>query len=378
MGPTQNDNLEETPKPQSEMSGVAAPGLISTLPVKKSKKGLLIGLIAAGVLIVALASSAAAYTFIHNNPDKAVADALEKFFTAKSMEVQGTMDVTSKSGTSTSKITVNFNGAKDATGQAVGDQTVTVASGGKDMTLKIHTANSKDSVYVKLEDVKKLIENAFSADSSTAASLEQYYGKLIDKVDNKWVVIKYSELDALTNGSVKGSQVTCVMDQMDKLQNDATTQKELRKAYDDNRFLKVESKGSDTDGNHYVLTTDAEKAKTYGKALKDTAFFKAVDDCLNGQMTKSVESPNKTTNTTEETPVVELWVDGWSHNPNKMAISFKNKTSESKIEFKSKFNTNPKLSLPSGQTTINDIKDELQNLQDMVQQEDLPGSPGVY
>lgn len=341
-----------------------APQQPAVLPVKKSKKGLIIGLVSAGVLVLGIASSALAYTFVYNNPDNAVADAFMKMFTAKSAEMTGTVSIKTQG---TGDIKVGFSGMADQSGQEMIDQTITLTVSGQDITIKTHFAASKDSVYVKIDDLNVLIDKIYGADSVTAQDVKDYFDSFISKIDSKWVVLKYSDLDSLTSGAVKGSQVTCVVDQMNKLKTDSKVQNEIKDAYNKNRFIKVESKGSDGDGNRYSLTVDETKSKDFGKKLQDTQLFKGINDCTGGQMNKTVDdSSSDVSDVSSGDVTLDMWVDGWSHNPNKILMTVKSGSGEFTMELKPKLNTNPKVTIPTGQTTIDDLKTEIESVQEQM------------
>lgn len=348
------------PQPPQQFPNV--PQQQVALPIKKSKKGLIIGLVSAGVLALAFTSAFLVYAFVYNSPDSVVTDAFMKMFTAKSSEMTGTLSVKTSG---TENVKVGFSGMTDESGQEIVDETITLKGPGQDMTIKTHVAMSKDSVYVKIDDLNALIDKSLGAGSAESDAVKDYYGNLISKIDSKWVVLKYSDLDSLSSGAIKGSQVTCVLDQMNKLKTDSKVQNEIKDAYLKNKFLKVEGKGSDSDGNRYALTVDTEKSKNFGKSVRDTQLFKGLNDCTGGQISKSADDSSSTNTDTSAGDVsLDMWVDSWSHNPNKIVLAIKTGSTEVSMEIKLKLNTNPKVTIPTGQTTINDIKTEIESIQE--------------
>lgn len=349
----------ETPQPQGVFPNQTAPA--PQLPVKKSKKGLIIGLIAGGAVLLALVISGLVYALVYNNPENAVVDAFTKAISAKSGSATGTASIKSDSTT----FKVDFSSATNESGQSAGDATVTITADGKDYTLKGHYAGTKDEVYVKVDDVKSVLEGILGSEYSDM--IDMYYGSLLDKVDGKWVVIKQSDLEELSSGSVDSKESQCIQTEIGKLQSDASVRNEVMDVYKKHPLFTIESKGSDSDGNHYTLTpVENDKAKEFANTLVETTFFKALDDCtstdLKSEFTNSSDSSSSSSTATGS---LDVWVDGWSHTLNKVTLSVKdddNKT-EVTLDVNTKFNNNPAVTIPTGATTVDDLKSEIEKIQ---------------
>lgn len=364
MGPEQKPQETAPVKTtvQSVSGGAVNPAQSApaVLPTKKSKKGLVIGLISAGVVALGLIGGWVTYAFVYNSPENAVLDALSKVVTAKSGEFTGTM--TTKSDGSTTKL--SFSSATNEAGQSYVEETMTVTSEGKDYVFKINTAGTKDSVLVKLNDLRTLIDQSLATDPESKQAIDEFYGPLLDKVDNKWVEIKMSDLDSLTNGAIKGSQVTCLRDNMAKITTDSGVKNELSDVYAKHKFLTVESKGSDSMGNRYALKIDETKVKDYAKAMVETKYFKAMDKCVDGSLQKLVDSAkqSQSSGSNDPAPTIEVWVDGWSHNLNKVTMTSKTDSSEVNMEMLPKIGTNPKVTIPKSETSVDEVKNEIENI----------------
>lgn len=329
------------------------------LPVKKSKKGLIIGLIAAGVVVLGLASAGVVYALVYNNPDTAVIDAFSKAMAAKSSTVTGSATLKSQG----SAVKMDLSTASNEAGQGSADATVTLTASGKDYTLKGHVAGTKDEVYVKLDDLRSVIEGALGAEY--ADMIDTYYGSLLNKIDGKWVVIKQSDIDELSSGSVNDKETQCIQSEVAKLQSDASVRDEVMNVYKKNPLFTVTSKGSDADGNHYSLVpVSDEKAKNFMNAVVETKFFKALDDCTSSDLKKEVtDSSSSSSSSSKATGSLEVWVDGWSHNLKKFQLNVKDDETELTSEFKTTFNNNPAITLPKADTTVDDLKSEIEKIQ---------------
>jgi hypothetical protein len=330
------------------------------LPVKKSRKGLIISLIAAGVVVLGLAAGGIVYAFVYNSPENVVVDAFSKVLTAKSGSSTGTIAIKSQD----SSIKVDMSTATNASSQASVDATVTITASGKDYTLKGHFAGTKDEFYVKLDDLRSVINGALGEEYSSL--IDTYYGSLLNKIDGKWVAIKQSDLDSLTSGSVTTKETQCMQDEVAKLQTDASLRNELTNVYKKNPLFTIESKGSDSDGNHYKLTpVSSDKAKSFLAAMVETKFVKALDDCTSSDLKSSLTDGVKDeTSSTKATGSLDIWIDGWSHSLNKVSLNVKDETTEITTEIKTKFNNNPTVTIPKGETTIDDLKSEISSLQE--------------
>lgn len=347
--PAEVSSASETP------AGPAAP----QLPVKKSKKGLIIGLIAAGVVVLSLVTATLVYALVYNSPENAVVDAFSKAMTAKSGSVKGAATIKSQD----SSFKLDINSLSNEAGQNATDVTGTITTSGKDYTGKGHFAGTKNEYYIKLDDLRTLINGALGAEYSDM--IDTYYGSLLDKIDGKWVVIKQSDLDELSSGSVSSKESQCVQDELTKLQTDASLRKELTDVYRKNPLFTITSKGSDADGNHYSLVpVSDDKAKNFITALVETKFFKAVDDCTSSDLKKELTDSSSSSSSSKATGSLEVWVDGWSHNLKKFQFNIKDSETELTSEFKTTFNNNPAVTLPKADTTVDDLKSEIQKIQD--------------
>lgn len=351
-----------TPAPEQPMpaEGASPQETLPQLPVKKSKKGLIIGLIIAVAVLVVLGIGAAVYALVYNNPQNAVIDAFTKAMSATSGSMTGVVSVKEQDTT----VKVALSGATNTSEQAMLDATVTISTGGKDYVLKGHFVGTKDAAYVKLDDLKSVITNVLGSEYSDV--IDTYYGSLLKKVDGKWVVVKQSDVSDLSSGSVNTEETQCVQTEVAKLRTDKSLQNELKSVYEKNPLFTITSKGSDASGNHYSLTpAGGDSAKNFTNALVETTFFKSLDNCtstdLKKQLTDGATSEESSSSTA--TGTFDVWVDGWSHNLNKIAFSVKDDNTEMTGELYLKFNNNSAITVPTGETTVDELKTEIQKIQ---------------
>lgn len=361
----------------ADMTGVTPPHA-EPVATKKSKKGLVIGLIAGGVVLLGLLAGILVYALVYNKPENVVFDAFANALSAKSGEARGTASIKS-TAPGGSDIDIEFTMASNQSNEASGNLIFKVASGDKKATFKTDFAGNDDKLFFKLNNLKESVKEIFGAE--IADLFMEYYKDLVTKLDNKWVVITKSEIENLSEDSTSNKESVCMQEQLAKLRTDADVRKEVLDVYKKHPFLKVESKGSDKDGNRYKLTLNEDKANDFGKALVDTKFFKAVDDCTKEDLKKSMEKSSPSSSSSSKTEgSVEIWVDGFSHNLNRVVVNVDGKEEsgsvKTNIDVRTKFNTNPVVNMPKADTTLDDIKTEIEDLQEQLSPRVAPS--GVY
>lgn len=393
MGPNNQPSTPESTPPQTEiperpvpaesnmpadMTGVTPPR-VEPVATKKSKKGLIIGLIAGGVVLLGLIAGILVYALVYNKPENVVFDAFANALSAKSGEVKGSVSI--KSATSGTDIDVEFTMATNQSNEASGNLTFKVAFGDKKATFKTDFAGNDDKVFFKINNLKQSVQDVFGEE--VADMFMEYYKDLVTKLDNKWVVITKSEIENLSEDSTSNKESVCMQEQFAKLRTDAGVRKEVLDVYKKHPFLKVESKGSDKDGNRYKLIPDEDRANDFGKALVDTKFFKAVDDCTKEDLKKNMEKSSPSSNSSSKTEgSIEIWVDGFSHTLNRVVINVDSKEESGamkmNLDMQTKFNTNPVVNMPKADTTLDDIKTEVEDLQKQISPTATPvASSGV-
>lgn len=358
---TTNDTTPATSVPVSQTGdGIFMTQTQPVLPVKKSKKKLIIGAIIGGVILLALTAAGLVFALVYNNPETAVMDAFSKALAAKSSQVNGNASLTMQDTT----VKLELSGATNENGQSAADITMTTNSSGDNQTIKSHIVSTKDELYVKVDDVRSIVSSYLG--SLYTEDIETYYDNILDMVDGKWVVIKQSDIEALSGSSVNTEESQCVENEITKLQTDKALRDELVQAYRDNPLFTIESKGIDSDGYRYRLTpVSKDEAKAFLDAVLETKVFTAVDDCVSQDLKDQLSSSSSSSDNTSDTTVstLDVWVDGWSHYLNKVSLTAKDDSNELTSQFWTKFNNNPSVTIPEADTTVDDLQTEFEKLQ---------------
>ena len=340
--------------------GASQDAPVPELPVKKSKKGLIIGLIVSGIVLLSLTVAGIVYATVYNNPENAVIDAFSKAFAAKSGTVEGSAGFKMQDFS----LKLDIKSAANEAKQSSASVKTVLNTRGKDYTLTSSLVGTNEEVYVKIDDLRAVIRGVLGAEYMDM--VDDHYGSLIGKIDGKWVVIRQSDLSELTEGSVSDKETQCVQDEFAKLRADASARDEMTSVYRKNPLFIVESKGSDNNGNRYKLTpVSNDKARDFFKAVVETKFFKAIDDCTSTDMRKELIDGLSTGTPSDnaKNATFEVWVDGWSHELKKVSLNIKDEQGELTSEFNTRFNNNPSVTIPKADTTINDLRNEIKDIQ---------------
>lgn len=307
---------------------------VGTPPSSGGKKKWLIGGIVAGAFVLLTGGGAAAYFLWYQNPDKVVADAIGNLLTPASYKSTAKLAYSSKSGGVT--LTVDTISAQTrAKGTAVLEGQLNDGADTRKLKLEADFAGETDAekqkAFFRLKNVRQnvqaVIDTVIDQQAESYAEFGQrlspqqlkqakeqmmaQFAPIIEKFDNRWIVFN-SERDA-DDPYVK--QQKCTSDVLRKLGEGGAMRDELFNTYGKHRFIVIKEQLGSKDGSvGYVLDLDMEKAEAFRKAVKQTAFTKAMDKCArdNGIEPDAGEPLKK-----EDNPFryirMELWIDQWSH-----------------------------------------------------------------
>lgn len=341
-----------------DMTGVT-PTVLPGVSTKKPKKGLIITLIIAGVLLLAGIAGGLVYALVYNNPERVVMNAFSKAINAESGEVN--MDVTFETeSTSMREVKLNFQSMNDGEGRSSGSFGAQFNYAGKDLDLKASYAGSEGKAFVKLQDVDEVIKKLYGEEKG--AALIKQIGPIFNKVNNKWLVITAKDFDDLRKND--SAEATCVQKELSRLQKDKNVRSDVMRLYNEHKPVSVETKGSDGDGKHYALKLNSENVKAFITAFTDTDAFKAIDDCTDTDYKKSVLRGVEDIKDLEKLEF-DIWVNGWSQEINKVEFGIKSDDGKSsaKAEIRTKFNNRPAVTIPEADTTIDELKSDIEGLQ---------------
>jgi hypothetical protein len=336
--------------------------VVPVVPPKKSKKGLIIGGIVAGVVALLIGGTVAAYNVWYQNPNKVVTDAVVNALTAKSMSASGTVEFENDEY----KIKIEASGKSTVEADISTEIKVTYSDDSVEYTVDGQGIfDASGDIYLKLNDARALADS-IEKQSGNEMSLD-VFDEIVTKVDGKWIKIGKEDLGDFSEEYEKAQ--TCVADLSKKLDEDAsfrkTIENETRNAYQQHQFIIVGNKlGSRTINKTgslgYSLTADAKVADAFFKALEDTELWKqysACDDSLSlddiaGDFEDSADSDAE----------VELWVSRFGHQITE--FSLKEDDSEGKGTFVVNpiFNQNETIEIPSDAIPFSELQTDIEKV----------------
>jgi len=221
----------------------------------------------------------------------------------------------------------------------------------------------KDSnIYVKVNDVKKLLRSLPAESGMKYDQLPQYITKIVDKVDSKWIRISADDIREFSDDYAK--KQTCVEDVFKKLQEDKELSKELLNVYKENKFIIIDEKLPAKNGSlGYVVDVDTNISKDFAKAADKTKFGKELQKCDDSfKFSSNSSSSSRSSSGDSDTKTrVEVWVDRWSHQLTKMSLGIEDDQADGMLVFEPKFDQPVTVEVPKDFIPLKDLKKDIED-----------------
>lgn len=328
---------------------------VDNTTTKKSKKGLVIGLIAAGALVLMGGGSAAAYTFWYSNPDKVIADAMVNTINAKTSIYAGTIKVDNDD----MKVSVDIT-SKQADVKNDLSAKLSVTMGEKTYSASGNAiVDGTGDVYFKV-NVESLVSDAKSYIGSvtTDANFNKSVSKAIDdfaaKVNDKWIKITSSDLAGFDKSYSKSKD--CINETVKKYKDDKAAIAEITNLYGKQPFVVADKELGQKGGSlGYQIKTDETKFKAFTTGLKDTQIYKSINSCDSSYSVDDLSKSMTSEAASSDKAKVELWVDAWSHYATKMTVAGESSGTKVSAEVLPKYNQTVNISTPSSSITLTQL-----------------------
>lgn len=338
----------DSPQQQSPEPPLFAP--------KKKRKGLIIGIIIAAVLVVLGGAGAFAYTFWYQNPEKVVTDSIVNLIKADTVKYTGTATISGDM-----KLKVELNGTSMLSASDVNAK-VAFSLQDHDYTLEGSARfDKKGDAYIKLKNLDAFVKSYYKNQEITEDT--SLFDKVIAKVDNKWIKVSFNDLADLDEELSKKQK--CVSDALNKFQNDEKAIDEIAKVYEKNKFITIKQDlGSKDWSLGYTIDSDTSKSRAFMKALRDTTVYKTLHDCDSSIAIDDEQIEQAAPANDEYNEHVELWVNQWTHNITKFQATSTQKDSDSKSDFAINpvFNEKADIETPKDAITLKQLQDDIQEL----------------
>ena len=228
-------------------------------------KGMKLGAIIAGAVILLVGGGAAAYfgMIVPNKPENILKRAVTN---------------TIKEESATTKFSLEFSGQDSASGKIEGTvraNSATKATGIElkgtvmGMSLSGEARYVDKSAYVKVGDLSNISELVKAYASSDSAAVTS----VMDSISDKWYEIDSTLLDQ--------AKVSCMLDADIKLSESDYTL--IENAYKSNQFIEIKDHASEeVDGkaaNKFNLVLDPKKSEPFAKSLNELSVIKKLNEC---------------------------------------------------------------------------------------------------
>jgi len=319
-------------------------------PPKKSKKKLVF-IIVGVILLLAVIAAAVTYKFWYQNPDKVVTDAIVNTIRADKATFSSQLNV---EGDTPFQMSVNGAGTRTAV-------TTDVDVSGKveenDFSVKGSLLyDEKGDIYVKARNLAEIAEKV----PQETKTLQDAVSEFVTKIDNNW--IRFTP-DNKTVPEEASAVQSCMQKANDTIKNDNSYIMDIYNAYEDHRFIKItEELGTKNGSMGYVVTSDFETLKDFGRAVKESRIFKQLHDCDNSIDFNPDDWKQQESTTNDR---IELWVDRWTHQMTGLNVTSeeKNDTTQ-KVTVTSQFDFNKEVTIttPDQSLSVDDVSQAFERL----------------
>ena len=336
---------------------------------RKSRKGLIVGGIIAGVLVLLGGGGALAYNVWYQNPDKVVHDAIINAMKAKTVQGVGTVVASGDNW----NLTVALDGKSDSNaGEGVMNAKATVDIGSEaakmSLTLDGSAMYKDETVYVKFDGIRKIFDTFAAQLPTTDQQSIRQVTAIIDKIDARWISIKASDYEDISKEV--SDQQTCVSEAMKRLSQDDAAIREMTDLYKSSQFIEVAEDGTlgSRDGSlGYRVVVNQENAAAFAEGMGETTYGKALKDCDDTINFKDIATSMRDAKPSESDikPTVELWVSRFGHEVTEFSVRAEdrdNTNNKLEVVFNPEFNTDISIEAPEDAISLKDLMADIEAL----------------
>ncbi|MBP5656488.1 hypothetical protein J6X15_02810 [Candidatus Saccharibacteria bacterium] len=354
---------ESTPEPASNIAPIDPPAKTADASAepKKSKKGLIIGIVVA-VLVLAAIVGGVIFYIMHESKERVLADAVSGIWSAEARQFDGKATITpneDKNSSTIKSIDIDFKADNKSTNfSGTGGLTLNFSEGNP---LKVELSGayiSGDGIFIKLGNLEETVKNldlgaVMGVDSDSADYVKIYEDMLLavaKKIDGTWY-----KINAETFGSAKEAQegYECMTKALDEMSSKEVKNK-IADIYKAHPFIVPDDKDNESaDGlTYYYVKMNEDESKAFSKDVEELNVFKDMKACLssgtgtNSGSSSSTDDEEKKDGTTSE---IKLGIKGWSHELQSIKGTVKSDTATVVIDAKVGYE-NKDVTAPTGDT----------------------------
>jgi len=360
-------------QPQPQYQPHMAPRAVSAQPAKKSRLGLILGLVGGGVALLALIAGVLLYFFWYQNPHKVVTDGVANLVTARhaSYSMGGDVTPSSTSTSGPSKVTyrVNLQHTNQAAG-GNGEVTMDIPQVGE-MTVKAQVYMDREAMYFRVENVKdaydkyidamvdRMIQKRSNYSSMTdeekdaeRSKMRDYYRKLLEKgsmaaikkIDGKWVKMTQEDMLKTSSNRTTTKQCTEAINALYDAKARSEVAAVLHKHGNVFTVEKMNKPALDNGAVGYKVTVaspSSHEARSLSRDLGNTRIGELLRRCSNATSTRVTTRQNGRTIKTERHSAIsgpdlsqtdlELWVSPFSHDVKRIVMKPTSQSSQQPV-----------------------------------------------
>ena len=348
-----------SPVPPSAFDTLSAPSEFQPIQLQpsKPKSRRKLWIILVSVFVVLLGSTAAAYQFWYQNPEKVISDGVLHALQAKTTTYDGAVAFTSGE----TELKLNVNGVYDTGAQNLAaDGTITVH--GQELNVKGNALIDRNSdLYVRFTDLDAVFESLLpDMPEEAQAGIDQ----IIAKVNGQWVKVEPTEVAAY-NPMASRSQ-TCWANTVQQTENHASFMEEIAASYKKNKFVTVSEQLGQKEGSFgYALSVDQAKMNGFIGDIQNTQAYKTLHECdpsIRLDERTFAELGNGMTGRTE------VWVSMFSHEITKVSGQASQYGGQASVELRPVFNRPVSVATPENAVTLKDLQSDIEAVLRVLQQ----------
>ncbi|MBQ9684270.1 hypothetical protein IJV57_02225 [Candidatus Saccharibacteria bacterium] len=332
---------------------------------KKKKTGLIIGIVLA-ILLLGLIGGGIAFYLIHESKERVISDSIVNLIEANARQFDGTYTQTNLSdrGDSYKSFTLTFKGDNSNANFSGSGSLHIDLKDGKDIELEVSGAYiSNDAIYVKINGIKKAIDDAMkegmsSSDSGLSSDDEMAFmmniiGSIVKPLDDQWIKINASSLKSYANLKSGYDCMSNVIDGFAKEEN----KEKIVEAYKNHPFvMDAEKDSKSSDGlNYYYVKSDSEESKAFSEEIGKIDFIKDFKSCANIKSSEDDDDDDESDSTSE----LSIGISPWAHELKQIKGTAKNKEYSVEMDIKISYD-DKSVTAPTGDAkTLDDLAKDL-------------------
>lgn len=351
-----SDTAESAPTVQDLANGANKP--------KKKKTGLIIGIVLA-ILLLGLIGGGIAFYLIHESKERVIGDSIVNLIEANARQFDGTYTQTNLSDESDSyeSFTLTFKGDNNSANFSGSGSLRIDLKEGKDIELEVSGAYiSNDAIYVKINGIKKAIDDAMKEGMSSSGSglssddemafMMNIIGSIVKPLDDQWIKINASSLKPYADLK---SGYDCMSNAIDGFAKEENKEK-IVEAYKNHPFvMDAEKDSKSSDGlNYYYIKSDSEESKAFSEEIGKIDFVKDFKSCANIKSSKDDDDDES-----DLTSELSIGISPWAHELKQIKGTAKSKEYSVEMDIKISYD-DKSVTAPTGDAkTLDDLAKDL-------------------